>query len=111
MIGRLLISLLLLIPVQFLAADRSSSGATVPVQEAKEEASAQPSHGVLTLDYVVREALAKNPAVESARHTVEAQRAKVPQAGSLPDPTVSVGWAGNIQPSVSRPAIHRVTAV
>src|SRR5512147_1635488 len=66
MIGRLLISLLLLIPVQFLAADRSSSGATVPVQEAKEEASAQPSHGVLTLDYVVREALAKNPAVESA---------------------------------------------
>jgi cobalt-zinc-cadmium efflux system outer membrane protein len=57
----------------------------------------------LTLDDVVRTALAKNPAIQSASHTVAAQRAKVPQAGSLPDPTLSVAWAGNIQPfSVQR---------
>jgi outer membrane protein, heavy metal efflux system len=54
--------------------------------------------GVLTLEEVVRTALAKNPAIQSAAHTVAAQRAKVPQAGSLPDPTLSVAWAGNIQP-------------
>lgn len=54
--------------------------------------------GVLTLEEVVRTALQNNPAIASAAHTVNAQRARVPQAGSLPDPTVAVGWAGNIQP-------------
>lgn len=98
MIGRVLISFVLAVtPVYVLAADRSTAP-TVPVQEVKEQVSAQPAEGVLTLNDVVREALAKNPAVASALHTVEAQRAKVPQAGSLPDPTFSVGWAGNIQP-------------
>lgn len=53
---------------------------------------------VLRLEDVVREALQKNPAIISARHTVQAQRAKVPQAKSLPDPTFGVGWMGNIQP-------------
>jgi outer membrane protein TolC len=54
--------------------------------------------GVVTLDDIVREALAKNPAVQSAFHTVEAQRRRVPQAKSLPDPMVGIGWAGNIAP-------------
>ena len=31
-------------------------------------------------------------------HTVEAQRRRVPQAKSLPDPMVGIGWAGNITP-------------
>src|SRR5579864_5595665 len=47
---------------------------------------------------LVREALQKNPAVQSALHTVEAQRRRVPQAKTLPDPTVGIGWAGNITP-------------
>ncbi len=52
----------------------------------------------LSLDDVVREALQKNPGVQSALHTVEAQRRRVPQARTLPDPMVGVGWAGNIKP-------------
>jgi outer membrane protein TolC len=50
------------------------------------------------LEDLVREALQKNPAVQSALHTVEAQRRRVPQAKALPDPMVGVGWAGNITP-------------
>ena len=37
---------------------------------------------VLTVDEVVRTALAKNPAIQSANHTVAAERAKVPQASA-----------------------------
>ena len=54
--------------------------------------------GVLTLDEAVRTALERNPAIQSAVHAVAAQRAKVPQAKSLPDSTFGVGWMGNIQP-------------
>jgi outer membrane protein TolC len=50
------------------------------------------------LEDLVREALQKNPAVQSAFHTVEAQRRRVPQAKALPDPSVGVGWMGNIRP-------------
>jgi len=53
---------------------------------------------VLNLADVVREALEKNPAVQSARHGVEAQKHKIPQAKSLPDPEASVGWMGNLTP-------------
>ncbi len=60
----------------------------------------QPSgdQGVVSLDDLVREALEKNPGVQSALHAVEAQRHRVPQARSLPDPMVGIGWAGNITP-------------
>jgi len=68
------------------------------VHLANDKAPPPADQGVLTLDDVVRTALAKNPAVQSAAHTVAAQRAKVPQARSLPDPNVGVGWMGNIQP-------------
>ncbi len=52
----------------------------------------------IALDQLVREALEKNPGVESARRRVEALRRRVPQARSLPDPTLSVGWMGDIKP-------------
>jgi ATP-dependent Clp protease ATP-binding subunit ClpA len=52
----------------------------------------------LHLDDVVREALARNPSVQAGVHAIAAQRAKVPQARSLPDPNVGIGWMGNIQP-------------
>ena len=55
------------------------------------------------LDALVGEALQKNPGVQSALRQVEALRHRVPQAKTLPDPTVSIGWAGNIAPfSVQR---------
>jgi outer membrane protein TolC len=65
---------------------------------------AQPSPPEVTQDQVVslqaliREALQKNPGIQSASRQVEALRRKVPQAKALPDPTASVGWAGNIVP-------------
>ena len=56
------------------------------------------NQNTLMLDDVVRTVLAKNPAVQSAAHTVSAERAKVPQASALPDPTFGVGWMGNPRP-------------
>src|ERR1035438_7860372 len=52
----------------------------------------------LTLEEIIREALSKNPEVQSALHAVNALQRRVPQVKSLPDPMVSVGWAGNITP-------------
>jgi outer membrane protein TolC len=52
----------------------------------------------LTLDDVVRAALAKNPAVLSAPHTVSAERAKISQAKALQDPKFGVGSMGNAPP-------------
>lgn len=56
------------------------------------------NQSALVLDDVVKAALAKNPAVLSASHTLSAERAKVPQARALPDPTFGVGWMGNARP-------------
>ena len=52
----------------------------------------------ITLAALVQEALQKNPAVQSAFRQVQALRRRVPQVKTLPDPTVGVGWAGNITP-------------
>jgi cobalt-zinc-cadmium efflux system outer membrane protein len=52
----------------------------------------------LSLDALIVEALEKNPGVQSALHAVEAQRRRIPQAKTLPDPMVGIGWAGNIAP-------------
>ncbi len=52
----------------------------------------------LSLEDVVKEALAKNPAVQSAWHAYQAQLHRVPQVKSLPDPKLSVGWMGNAAP-------------
>lgn len=79
----------------FARADQPERVVTAQVQTA-----AEPTlpGDVLRLDDVVREALAKNPGIQAALHAVEAQRRRVPQARSLPDPKVSVGWMGNAQP-------------
>ncbi|MBS1850766.1 MAG: TolC family protein [Acidobacteria bacterium] len=61
-------------------------------------ATAVPTSSSPSLADLVREALQNNPAVLSARHTVEAQRRRVPQARALPDPSVGVGWMGSIRP-------------
>jgi outer membrane protein TolC len=52
----------------------------------------------VTLQDLVRVALARNPAIKSAAERFQAQRARAPQARSLPDPIVSGGWMGNITP-------------
>jgi outer membrane protein, heavy metal efflux system len=55
------------------------------------------------LDALVAEALQKNPGVQSALRQVDALRHRVPHAKTLPDPQVSVGWAGNITPFSVQP--------
>ena len=52
----------------------------------------------VSLQDLVKVALAGNPAIKSAAERFGAQRAQVSQARSLPDPTVSVSWMGNITP-------------
>ena len=54
--------------------------------------------GAQGLDDLIQEGLKRNPGVQSALRQVEGLRHRVPQAKTLPDPTVSIGWAGNITP-------------
>ena len=52
----------------------------------------------LQLNDVLSETLRKNPEAKSALHAVDALKRHVPQVKTLPDPVVSVGWAGNPAP-------------
>src|SRR5512143_1056973 len=81
-----------------LLADGPQTTTAVKAQVITEQPQTSESNSVLLLQDVVREALAKNPAIASASHSVNAQRAKVSQAKALPDPTFGVGWMGNIRP-------------
>ncbi len=73
------------------AKDPSNSGfQTKPVSE-----SGEPQ---VTLDDLIGVALSQNPAIKSAAEEYKAQQARVPQVRSLPDPTFSGGWMGNITP-------------
>ena len=47
---------------------------------------------------LVREALDRNPEIQAARRTVDARRARIPQARAWPDPTVTLGYGGNLLP-------------
>ena len=71
----------------------SQDGAVQPKEETVPKGEA-----ALQLGDVVREALEKNPEAQGALHTVKALERRVPQAQALPDPTVAVGWAGNLAP-------------
>ncbi len=44
------------------------------------------------LDNLIRDALAASPQLKASRAAIDAERAKVPQAGALPDPIVSLGY-------------------
>ena len=87
-----LCAVLLAYPVAIL----SAQDATDPAQTTGH--SGQAGAQVLLLDDVVREALDKNPEAQSVLHAVKALERRVPQAKALPDPMVSVGWAGNPVP-------------
>ena len=76
----------------------SPSAQSTPSQATSLSAQLPPNQATASLDQLVNEALQKNPGVQSALRQVEALRHRIPQARTLPDPTVSVGWAGNITP-------------
>jgi cobalt-zinc-cadmium efflux system outer membrane protein len=72
---------------------------SVTVQSPSVEAPTQTAQqSPVGLEDLVSEALQKNPGIQGALRQVEALRHRVPQVKTLPDPTVSVGWAGNIAP-------------
>jgi outer membrane protein TolC len=52
----------------------------------------------LSLAKLVQEATERNPEILAARRTVEAKRARIPQAGAWADPTVSLSYGGNALP-------------
>ncbi|MGD0225379.1 MAG: TolC family protein [Terriglobia bacterium] len=52
----------------------------------------------LSLAKLVQEATERNPEILAARRIVEAKRARIPQAGAWPDPTVSLSYGGNALP-------------
>ena len=52
----------------------------------------------LSLPELVREALEHNPGVQMAARTLEAKRARVPQAAALPDPMLMYGVVNEGQP-------------
>ena len=60
-------------------------------------ADAQPGQR-LELDAVLRLALERSPQVAGAEATTRAMRQRIVQAGALPDPMLSVGWAGRPVP-------------
>lgn len=95
-LGFILLAGLLALPAP--AQESPKTQEVVPPVGPSVAADQSPSSQVLTLDDVVSEALAKNPGVQSALHSVNAQQHKIPQAESLADPMVSVGWNGNLAP-------------
>jgi len=52
----------------------------------------------LNLSKLVQEASERNPEILAAQRAVEAKRARIPQAGAWPDPTVSLSYGGNVLP-------------
>lgn len=55
------------------------------------------AHGQ-NLDSLVDELLARNPSIQAARRAVDAARARVTPAGTLPEPTVAFETMGNLIP-------------
>jgi cobalt-zinc-cadmium efflux system outer membrane protein len=52
----------------------------------------------VSLPALVREALERNPEIQMARRLVKAKRARVPQAGALPDPMLMYGVVNEASP-------------
>jgi len=62
-----------------------------------EDPKADPPPPVRLAD-LVSEALERNPEIQMARRRADAQRARIPQAKAWPDPTVTLGYGGNLLP-------------
>src|ERR1035441_4286301 len=89
-------AILLLLPALVSLAQNGNEVAPTPTAGIQADQETAPQ--VLALDDVIREALEKNPEAQSAQHTINALQRRVPQVKALPDPMVSVGWAGNLAP-------------
>lgn len=70
---------------------------TVPVLRAQ-EAGTPAAQDLVSLPDLLAEAERVHPAIKAEAQMIESKRARIPQVKSLPDPTVGVGWMGNIRP-------------
>jgi outer membrane protein TolC len=69
------------------------------VAQAQSPATAtQPTASLITLDELIQEALERNPAIQAARRIVDAKRAMITPAQTLPDPTIAFQTMGNLIP-------------
>lgn len=69
-------------------------------QPVSAQAQSQQAAPRVSLQDLIQEGLQRNPSIQSTARRVNALRARVPQAKTLPDPTLSVGWMGDITPFV-----------
>jgi cobalt-zinc-cadmium efflux system outer membrane protein len=69
-----------------------------PDPDVQAEATAVNNVPQISLGDLIQVALTRNPAIKAAAERYKSQQARVPQARSLPDPTLTVGWMGNITP-------------
>lgn len=69
----------------------------VPALRAQ-EASMPAAQEPVALAELLTEADRAHPAIKAEAQMVEAKQSRIPQVKSLPDPTVQVGWMGNIRP-------------
>lgn len=69
----------------------------VPALRAQ-EASMPAAQEPVALAELLAEADRAHPAIKAEAQMVEAKQSRIPQVKSLPDPTVQVGWMGNIRP-------------
>jgi cobalt-zinc-cadmium efflux system outer membrane protein len=81
-----------------LAGALSLAGLPLRAQDLQPVQARQADQAALQLDEIVKQALERSPEVQGAEHAIQALTHKVPQAQALPDPTVAVGWAGNLAP-------------
>jgi outer membrane protein TolC len=56
------------------------------------------SQDAVRLADLLDEAERVHPAIKAEERMIDSKRARIPQVKSLPDPTVGVGWMGNITP-------------
>ena len=54
---------------------------------------AQSEDGILELDQLIEEALSNNPELKAARERADAYRERPPQASSLEDPRITLGFS------------------
>jgi outer membrane protein, heavy metal efflux system len=87
-----------LITLNIVAGFSLTTSAQAPVDSVSNGGQAPPAQ--LSLDWLMQEALRRNPEIHAEMREVDAKRARVPQAGALPDMIVMFGQnnEGNIIP-------------
>ena len=63
-----------------------------------QEVQAPATQEVVKLADILAEAERVYPTIKAEAEMIESKKARIPQVKSLPDPTVGVGWMGNIEP-------------